>query len=157
MSVCAKFQLSSWSRSGWKVWGGVGGRVGCKVIFMFNPTVVLRLCCVVVGTKTAHSPINSVLQTPSVIMNILHYTWSALSSALQQYDIWCCKRKPWHCLLCILFVDTNHLYLNKLWPCAFCFLGWYIFLSQLNFRGHLYFKGCLYLGGCLYFCGNNYF
>ena len=33
-------------------WGGVGGV--CKVIFMSNPTVVLRLrlCCVVVGVVT---------------------------------------------------------------------------------------------------------
>ena len=28
MSVCAKFKLSSWSRSGWKVCGS-GGVVGC--------------------------------------------------------------------------------------------------------------------------------
>ena len=41
MSVCAKFQLSSWSRSGWKVW--VGGGVVCTVIFVSNPTIVLRI------------------------------------------------------------------------------------------------------------------
>ena len=34
MSVCAKFQLSSWSRSGLKVPGGVVGcsEVGCSVV-----------------------------------------------------------------------------------------------------------------------------
>ena len=42
MSVCAKFQLSSSSRSAWKFCVVVGGGV-CKVIFMVNPTVVLRL------------------------------------------------------------------------------------------------------------------
>ena len=41
MSVCAKFQLSSSSRSAWKLCV-VGGGV-CKVIFMSNPTIVLRL------------------------------------------------------------------------------------------------------------------
>ena len=46
MSVCSKFQLSSWSRSGWKVCLGVGGGVVCKVIFMSKPTVVLRWGCV---------------------------------------------------------------------------------------------------------------
>ena len=36
------------------VWGGGGREGGCKVIFMSNPTVVLRLrlCCVVVGVVT---------------------------------------------------------------------------------------------------------
>ena len=48
MNICAKFQLSSWSRSGWKVSGG--GGVVCTVIFMSNPTVVL--CCVGVGVLT---------------------------------------------------------------------------------------------------------
>ena len=47
MSVCAKFQLFSSSRSAWKVSVGWGGGVGwggvCKVIFISNPTVVLRL------------------------------------------------------------------------------------------------------------------
>ena len=32
-------------------WGDAGGGV-CKVIFMSNPTAVLRLCCVVVGVVT---------------------------------------------------------------------------------------------------------
>ena len=51
MNICAKFQLSSWSRSGRKVsvGGGGGGGVVCTVIFMSNPTVVL--CWVGVLTK----------------------------------------------------------------------------------------------------------
>ena len=32
--------------------GGGWGGVVCKVIFMSNPTTVLRLCCVVVGVVT---------------------------------------------------------------------------------------------------------
>ena len=45
MSVCAKFQLSSWSRSGLKVPGGV---VGCSVVrwggvWWFRPILVFSL------------------------------------------------------------------------------------------------------------------
>ena len=41
MSVCAKFQLSSWSRSGWKVcaWVGWGG-VGNTWLLCLTPTLV---------------------------------------------------------------------------------------------------------------------
>ena len=39
MSVCAKFQLSSWSRSGWKVCGGWGGWVG-NTWLRLTPTLV---------------------------------------------------------------------------------------------------------------------
>ena len=45
-------KCSSGAPKGWCwVVGGWGGAV-CKVIFMSNPTTVLRLCCVVVGVVT---------------------------------------------------------------------------------------------------------
>ena len=45
MSVCAKFQLSSWSRSGLKVPGGVvgWGVVGCGVVGWLRPILVFSL------------------------------------------------------------------------------------------------------------------
>ena len=44
MSVCAKFQLSSWSRSGLKVPGGGvwWGVVGCSVVVEANFSVQLK-------------------------------------------------------------------------------------------------------------------
>ena len=38
------------------VLGGWGGGVVCTIIFVSNPTTVLRLCCVVVGVVTIVSP-----------------------------------------------------------------------------------------------------
>ena len=45
MSVCAKFQLSSWSRSGLKVPGGVVGWGGvlCSGVWWLRPILVFTL------------------------------------------------------------------------------------------------------------------
>ena len=50
-------------------WGGVGGLGGvvCKVIFGYNPTKVVRLCCVVVGVGVGVVKIIENLSLPSEV------------------------------------------------------------------------------------------
>ena len=66
--------------------GGGGGGVVCKVIFVSNPTTVLRLCCVVVGVVTIgcigfpgedHKLMSSfeMIAMPMVIATTLHWEY----------------------------------------------------------------------------------
>ena len=52
--------------------------VGFAVIFMSNPTTVLRLCCVFVGVVTKCPFTNDIVSVNYISFNILSFDWLAM-------------------------------------------------------------------------------
>ena len=110
MSICAKFQLSSWSRSAWKVCCGGVEHVGT----MSNPTKLLLSCfelswvelrwvlTIILNTvgegKILYSvscilyPISCILYPVSCILYILvNFQYETINQALISWFIWICE------------------------------------------------------------------
>ena len=106
MSVCAKLQLSSWSRRGWKVCVGWGGG-GEHVATMSNSNAFAELRWVLTTTNDRQDHYSVLLSSTFLLITyeVTNITYAVTNTALMIYGTW--KRRP---IFLVMLASCNFIW-----------------------------------------------